>query len=1149
MKHADFVHLHVHSQYSLLDGACLVPKLIDLALSMNMPALAITDHGNIFGAIEFYTQAMKKGLKPIIGCEIYVAQGSRLKKGGMGAGKPVQNHLTLLVKDEEGYQNLIKLVTVAYQEGFYYKPRIDKEILRTHSKGLIGLSGCLKGEIAALLLQNQTKQAYQTAGEYKEIFEKDSFYLELMDHGIKEQRTVNPLLIKLGRKLDIPLVATNDVHYLKKEMSHAHEVLLCLQTQNTLEDPKRMKMSTTEFYFKTPQEMKTIFADVPDAIANTIKITELCNLELDFEKTHLPNYAVPNGASAIEYLEQLCLKEIPRLYKEYPKQARERLNTELQVIKNSGFASYFLIVFDFVRFAKENKIPVGPGRGSAAGSIVSYLLGITEIDPLKYDLLFERFLNPERVSFPDIDIDFCYERRDEVIKYVTEKYGKDNVAQIITFGTMAAKGVLRDVGRVLGMPYSDVDKIAKLVPTDLNITLTQALKQEPELRRLYQTNTTIRELIDIAFVLEGLTRHASTHAAGVVISDKPLYEHIPLYRSADGGQTTTGYTMKALEKIGLLKMDFLGLKTLTLISKAIKIIKRTKNIDIDINSLNLEDPLTFDLFKKAKTQGVFQLESSGMRDLLKKLKPDKFEDIIALLALYRPGPLGSGMVDDFIKRKRSFEKVRYDHPLLEPVLKDTYGIILYQEQVMRISNVLAGFTLAQADLLRRAMGKKIPEVIENLKKTFVDGAIKKNISRAIAEKVFGLIEYFAGYGFNKSHSTAYALISYQTAYLKANFPVEFMAALLSSEKDNTDKIARYINECKRMKIKVIPPDANESFSEFTVTGGNAIRFGLAAVKNVGEAAVDMIIKARIEGGPFNSLLNFCKRIDPKAANKKVVESMIKCGAFDSFGSRRSQLMAGSERILNMASSLQKDKQNGQLLLFEQPGQISADKDDLPQIEEWPMNKLLSSEKAMLGFYITAHPLDQYKKIIRRYSILNISELLKKQHAKECDVVVAGILEKVKTTLTKRRSEKMAILRVEDIESFIEVLVFPETYKNTSMHLQQDSVVAIKGKLDLKEDSPKIIASDIIPIEQAPRILIDSISLRLAYNQMQQKVFHDINDIITLHPGKTPVLLSMLNENGKKINIRANASVAVNNHLLNDLEKILSKEDVSIRLKK
>ncbi|MCP4649940.1 MAG: DNA polymerase III subunit alpha [PVC group bacterium] len=1147
MKHTDFVHLHVHTQYSLLDGACQLPKLIDLAQTMNMPAVCITDHGNIFGAIEFYIEAMKKGLKPIIGCETYVAKTSRFKKIEAGVREP-SHHLTLLVKNEEGYRNLIRLISIAYMEGFYYKPRIDKEVLNKYGKGLVALSGCLKGEIASLITEGKEKEAFSTAQEYRDLFEKESFFLELMDQGIIQQKKVNRTLLKIGRELDIPVVATNDVHYLKKEMSHAHEVLLCIQTQTNLDNPNRMKLSTNEFYFKSAEEMKKIFSEVPEAISNTIRITEMCNLEIDFDTTHLPHYKLPAGTKAINVLRDECLKVIPHRYPQDTESALERLKIEISVIKNSGFASYFLIVSDFVQFAKNNNIPVGPGRGSAAGSIVSYLTGITEIDPLKYDLLFERFLNPERVTFPDIDIDFCYERRDEVIRYVTEKYGKDNVAQIITFGTMAAKGVLRDVGRVMGIPYTDVDKIAKLIPADPNITLSQAVETEPELKLLYKSDKTIKELINTSYVLEGLTRHASTHAAGVVISDEPLYEHIPLFKSSEG-QITTGFTMKSLEKIGLLKMDFLGLKTLTVINEALKIIKRTKNIEIDIPNINLDDKKTFKLFCKAQTAGVFQLESSGMRELLKKLKPDKFEDITALLALYRPGPLGSGMVDDFINRKRKGAKVRYDHPLLEPVLKDTYGIILYQEQVMRITNVLAGFSLAQADLLRRAIGKKIPEVIENQRKTFIDGALKNKINQKIAEKVFDLIEYFAGYGFNKSHSAAYAMISYQTAFLKANYPVEFMAALLTNEKDNTDKIARYINEAKHMKIKILPPDVNESFSQFTVVGQDSIRFGLSAVKNVGEGAVEAIISARKAGGIFHSLMEFCERVDNKSVNKKVLESLIKCGAFSSFKRKRAQLMEELETTMNLAGAVQRDKQNGQLLLFETSNKDTHTQINVAEVEEWPMLQLLSFEKMMLGFYITAHPLDQYKAELKRFNISSIKELLNTRDINNKEIMVSGILEKVKITFTKRSAEKMAIIRLEDIEDAIDVLVFPEAFKNSSQYIEQDRLVVVKGTLDSREDTSKILATDIIPIENVSATLISNINLNISTLAQKQNALAKLKTVILAHPGETPVHLAMASQRGTTIKIKAEASVSVNNILIAELENILGKEDVCIMIRK
>ena len=864
MLHSDFVHLHVHTQYSLLDGACLIPRLTDLAMRMKMPACAITDHGNMFGAIEFYQSCMSHGIKPIIGSEVYIAPKGRLEKT-YSAGEETANHLILLVRDETGYKNLMKLVSIGYLEGFYYKPRIDKEVLAKYSEGLIALSSCLKGEIPRAMMNNKEEKVRQLAAEYRDIMGRENFYFELQDNSIPEQKQVANELIRLGKELGIGLVATNDVHYLTKDSAKAHEALLCIQTQATLSDPNRMRLQTDQFYFKSAEEMKALFREVPEAISNTIKIAERCNLELDFKKTFLPHYIVPQGTTREKYIKDLCEQN---LGKRYPVEEgfkpsstiRDRLENELKVINKAGYTSYFLIVWDFVNYAKSKGIAVGPGRGSAAGSIVSYLLGITDIDPLRYNLLFERFLNSERVSMPDIDIDFCYEKRGEVIDYVIQKYGKDNVAQIITFGTMAARAVLRDVGRVMNLPYADVDKIAKLVPMDPDMTLELALHEEPEIARLYKEDPRVKELIDVSKKLEGLTRHASTHAAGVVISEDLLTNHIPLFKTSDD-QISTGYAMGSLEKIGLLKMDFLGLRTLTVIQEALKIINRVnKEVGdgrdrplLKVEEIPMDDPKTYKLLNNAESTGIFQLESSGMRDLLRKLKAEKFEDIIALLALYRPGPIGSGMLDDYMKRKHGKVEVRYDHPLLEASLKETYGIIVYQEQVMTIVSSLAGFSLSQADLLRRAIGKKTPEIMEQQRKAFIDGAVKNKIDRRIAEKIFSLIEHFAGYGFNKSHSAAYAMISYRTAYLKANYPVEFMTALLTSEKDNTDKIVEYIDEAERMGINILPPDANESYANFTMINKNEIRFGLSAVKNVGEGAIESIIEARKKYGHFKSI--------------------------------------------------------------------------------------------------------------------------------------------------------------------------------------------------------------------------------------------------------------------------------------------------------
>ncbi|MFH1776220.1 MAG: DNA polymerase III subunit alpha [Candidatus Omnitrophota bacterium] len=1144
MKHSDFVHLHVHTQYSLLDGACMIDNLVDQAYQLKMPALAMTDHGNMFGTIEFYQAAMNKGVKPIIGCEVYIAPESRLKKTSK-AGRDTAYHLLLLAKDEQGYKNLMKLVSIGYLEGFYYKPRIDKEILGKYAKGLIGLSSCLKGEIPVLIASGLIEQAKKTTAEFIDIFGKDDFYLELQDSGITQQRTVNRHLLEFARQFEILPVATNDVHYLLKEHAQAHEILLCIQTQTTLADPGHMRFQTEEFYLKNPQEMHSLFSDVPQALRNTLAITEKCNLELDFSKVYLPKYKVPDGKKPEIYLSELCHHNLKTRYPEPTEIICNRLMHELKVIKDLGYASYFLIVWDFINFAKQKSIPVGPGRGSAAGSIVSYLLGITDIDPLKYDLLFERFLNPERISLPDIDIDFCYERREEVIKYVTEVYGKENVAQIITFGTMAAKGVIRDVARVMGLPYVDADRIAKLVPYDINITLQDAINNVSELTNLYKTDPTIRQLLDTSLSLEGLTRHASTHAAGVVISSDRLTEHVPLFKPNDAGQISTGYPMGALEKIGLLKMDFLGLKTLTVIDQTLKILKRTGNLELIIEHIPPDDKKTYQMLSEGNSTGVFQLESSGMREILRKLRPEMFEDLIAILALYRPGPLGSGMVDDFIKRKHNKTKIKYDHKLLEPILKDTYGIIIYQEQVMRIVNILAGFTLSQADTIRRAMSKKIPEVIDQLRNSFIEGAVKRNINKRIAEKIFNLIEYFAGYGFNKSHSAAYAQISYYTAYLKANYPVEFMAALLTSEKDNTDKIALYIDELKRMNIKILPPDINESFGKFTVVGG-AIRFGLSAVKNVGIVAVDAIVRSRIEKGAFTSLYDFSERVDLRTVNRKVIESLIKCGAFDSFKKSRACLITSIDNALEVATSMQKDKQNGQLTFIDNFGYSLFNKkeNDNIEVKEWPQGQLLSFEKEMLGLYITGHPLAQYAKILSKFnhcSLKNIAEF------NNNDVMLGGLIVKVKFTVTKRKQEKMAVIKLENLDGAIEVVIFPETFKKVQNNVRADAIVFVKGNVNVQEGlRPKIIARDLIPLEDVSSSLTQSISLQVDRINHEECLIK-IKNIVRNHPGKVPLYLNFNSSVRTPTQILTGMKVKPTEKLLNELEDLIGADNIKFEL--
>lgn len=1147
MTHSDFVHLHLHTQYSLLDGACILEPLIKKVKEYRMPACAITDHGNMFGAIEFYDLAMKNGVKPIIGSELYIAPDSRFEKTSHGI-QEASFHLILLAKNEAGYKNLMKLVSIGYLEGFYYRPRIDKESLAKYNDGLICLSSCLKGEIPHLINTNQSEQARRTVDEYKNIFGKDNFYLEIQDNLIPEQAKVNEGLIKLSRDMGVSLVATNDVHYLEKEHARAHEVLLCIQTQTTMDDPNRMRLATDEFYFKSKEEMVRSFGDVaPEALKNTIVVAEKCNLELDFKTAHLPNYRAPEGKTKEGYLRELVYEGLKTRYPDAEKNVLDRVEHEIKIIENFGYTSYFLIAWDFVHYAKQNQIPVGPGRGSAAGSVVSYSLGITDIDPLKYDLLFERFLNPERISLPDIDIDFCYERRNEVIDYVVKKYSKDNVAQIITFGTMMAKAVIRDTGRALGLAYGDVDKIAKLVPNDLNMTLDKALNQEPELKALYKTDPRISQLIDTSLVLEGLTRHASTHAAGIVICEEGLVNYVPLYKIQDG-QITTGYPMTSLEKIGLLKMDLLGLRTLTVISETLKIIRRTRGIDVNIDKIPLDDKKTYKLLANAESAGVFQLESSGMRDLVKKLKPEKFEDIIALLALFRPGPIGSGMLDDFMKRKHGEIKIRYDHKLLEPILKETYGVILFQEQAMRIASSLAGFSLAQADSLRRAMAKKTPEVMAEMREHFVNGCIKNDIDKRTADRIFDQIEYFAGYGFNKSHSAAYALISYRTAYLKANFQIEFMTALLTSEKDNLDKIASYINETMRMGIKILPPDVNESFANFTVVG-DSIRFGLLAVKNVGHGAIDSVITMRQKNGKFKSIYDFTEKVDSRLVNRKVIESLIRCGAFDSLGLFRSQLSAIIDKALEVAGGIQKDRLNGQLSFFdkfEDEENFKKTFQETPNIPEWPENQLLAYEKELLGFYITKHPLARFEKLLRTYSTCPTTALRNKKDGDE--VLLGGIISKAKFTTTRKTNEKMAIITLEDLDGDVEVLVFPATFQKAASVVKQDAIVFVKGRVTLREEEPKIIANEIEALESARAKYTKLLSVELVTAGLETATLDKLKKVLARYPGRVPVYLNFVAPDGKRTLISIGKTFAVEPHegLVRDIEKIFGRDVVNFK---
>lgn len=1147
MPHSEFIHLHLHTQYSLLDGACRIPDLLNLANQYKMNSLAITDHGNLFGAIDFYIEAQKAGIKPIIGCETYVAPKSRLEKSMQGSDEAA-NHLILLAKDEEGYRNLMKLSSLAYLEGFYYKPRIDKEILSKYNKGLIALTACLKGEIPSLLIDKRFNDALKTADEYLSIMGKDNFFLEIQENAIPEQKIVNEGLLKIGKELNIPLVATNDVHYLKKEHAKSHEALLCIQTQTTLDDPNRMKLQTNEFYFKSPDEMKKLFSYHPDSIKNSLEIASRCNLELDFSSIHLPKYEPPVNIPKEDYLKELCTEGLKRRFpNEVTPEIKSRLEYELGIIKKMGYTSYFLIVWDFIHYAKSKGIPVGPGRGSAAGSLASFLLGITDINPLKYGLLFERFLNPDRIGMPDIDIDFCYERRQEVIEYVTKKYGRENVAQIITFGTMQARAVIRDVGRVMGLPYADVDKIAKLIPPDPGINLKSALESEMELNTLYKNDSQINQLIDTALSLEGLNRHASMHAAGVVISDKPLNYYSPLFKTQDD-QVTTGYSMGALEKIGLLKMDFLGLRTLTVIAETLKTIQKTRKIDIDIDNIPLDNKETYKILGMAHTMGVFQVESSGMRDLLKKLEPERFEDLIALLALYRPGPIGSGMLDDFIKRKHNLIPIRYEHPKLESILKETYGIMVYQEQIMQIASTLAGFSLAQADILRKAMGKKIPEVMEKQRKNFVVGCVKNEIKESLANKIFDLIEYFSGYGFNKSHSAAYALISYRTAYLKANFPVEFMTALLTSERDNTDKIVEYVNEAEKMEIEILPPDINDSDALFKVINEKTIRFGLLAVKNVGGGAIESIINSREKEGKFKSLEDLCSRIDLRLVNKKVLESLIKCGAFDIFKMSRAKMFASLEKLIEASSKTQKEKASGQLSFFDnklENGNIfNKEPLNFPDIKEWPEPQILAFEKEMLGFYVTGHPLARYAKQLKMFTSSSIADLT--LHKDEEEIKIVGLIAKIKNTLTRAKQEKMSILKLEDLQGVVEALVFPKAYQKVSRYILPNTVVLVKGILNLKEDTPKIIVNDMYPMDTVYK-LISSINLNLP--AIQENLMLSLKDLLSKNGGRTPVYLHIDTPNKSKVQLVVGEGLYVspNEKLIQDIIDLLGEDRLSLSI--
>ena len=1140
-QHADFVHLHVHSEYSLLDGAAPLKKLIAKAKELRFPALALTDHGNLFGAIDFYLAAREAGIKPIIGAELYIAPGSRFEKSNVDGSYEGANHVTVLVRDLRGYRNLVKLVSKGYLEGFYYKPRVDRELLAQHADGLLVLSGCLNSEVSRLLSQGEEAKAREVAGWYMEVFGRDAYFIEIQSHGLSEQARVTEGALRIARALNVPVVGTNDSHYLAAAHGKAHEVLLCIQTGTTLKDPNRWRFSSNEFYLKSADEMREVFAHLPEASQHTLAVAERCNLDLPFGEIHLPRYEVPPGFTLDSYLAHLAREGLKARYLDPNQAVFDRLEQELQIIQKTGFAGYFLVVWDFVSYAKSQGITVGPGRGSAAGSLVAYCLRITNLDPIKYGLLFERFLNPERVTMPDMDIDFSDDRRDEVIEYVARRYGRENVAQIITFGTLGAKAVIRDVGRGLGMPYAEVDKIARLVPNQLNITLGEAFQQSPPLAEAVRGNPDVAELWETAKTLEGLTRHASTHAAGVVISDRPLMEYVPLYKDPKKDEVVTQYAMGAIEKIGLLKMDFLGLRTLTVIANTAKLVRETRRIELDADRIPLDDPKTYQLLSEARTFGVFQLESPGMRDLLRRLRPARLEDIIALVALYRPGPME--MIPDFINRRHGRVKVSYEHDLMKRFLEETYGVMIYQEQVMQIASELAGFSMSEADMLRRAMGKKDSEMMAQQREKFVRGAKARGVTEKKAEKIFDLMAPFAGYAFNKSHSTAYAMVAYQTAYLKANYPVEFMAALLTSEMGNTDKIVRHIEECRVMGIRILPPDVNLSGIQFAVVG-ETIRFGLAAIKNVGEAAIQSILETRQEKGPFTSLMNFYGRVDMRLVNRRVIESLIKAGAFDSLGLSRAQLLASVDVAMEAGQRHQRDRQQGQGSFFDLMPSSEAEVEPAIQaaMEEWELEQLLAYEKEVLGFYLSGHPLDRFQARALRAGAVGIGELGTREEGSR--VWVFGLPATVKEISTKS-GDRMAFVTLEDMNGAIEVTIFPETYRNSVTHLRSGQPLLVRGKLEGGDDGRKILAEEIRPLDVSeepplpPSLKVEMAPsrcrIRLGSGIAVRELLAELREVCRNHAGPLPLYLHLHLWEGPEVVIQGDAGVRYDPALVEAVE--------------
>ena len=1142
MSDVPFVHLHCHTDYSLLDGACEIGQLMDLVAEQKMPAVAMTDHGNLFGAVEFSNKAKEKGVQPILGCEVYIAQGDRRARD-----ESRYNHLVLLAENAEGYRNLVKLVSAGYLEGFYYKPRIDKDLLAQHSKGLIGLSACLKGEINETLRNDRYDEAKRHAYQYQDIFGAGSYFIEVQDHGLDDDSKVVPLNVQLSRETGIPLVATNDSHYLRREDAQAQDILLCISTGKTLNDAKRMKMDRPDFYLKTKAEMLKIFHEIPDSLDRTWEIAQRCHTKLEKVKEPFPRFDVPEGHTTDSYFEYVARQgfEKRRVRLEAMQaqgrlkcdmaEYQERLDREIRMIQQMKFSGYFLIVWDFIRFSKTNGIPVGPGRGSAAGSLVGYAMAITDVDPLQYGLLFERFLNPERISMPDIDIDFCTRRRGEVIQYVTEKYGREQVAQIITFGTLATKAAIKDVGRVLDMTFGEVDRLTKLVPNQLNIKLKDALAQEPGFKEAADKDPRVKQLLEVALKLEGMARNSGVHAAGVVISPVPLTDLVPLSKT-NKDEIVTQYDMAGLEKLGLLKMDFLGLTTLTIVTDALALIQKYRGVQLEVEDIPLDDAKTYEIFSKGYTSGVFQFESDGMRDILRRYQPVRIEDLCALNALYRPGPIQGGMVDDFIARKHGKKEVIYDFPELKSILEETYGVIVYQEQVMQISNRLAGYSLGDADLLRRAMGKKKFEEMAKQRERFLKGATERNFNVKKAEKVFDLMEQFAGYGFNKSHSAAYAYLAYVTAYLKAHYPVDFMAALLTSETGNTAKVVKYISECRDMGIRVLPPDVNSSDFNFT-PDGDAIRFGLGAIKNVGQNAVDTIVANRKEFGKFTSIYTFCEKVDLTSVNKRVVESLIRAGAMDGLEGTRPQLFAAVEKAMESGQRAQKDLASGQTGLFGE--MFAADQPQvqrLPDAPDWAPKELLAGEKEMIGFYITGHPLEEYIDKVKELATHDSSTTMGLSKGNE--VALCGILTAVQKRRNKEGKPWVAAV-LEDLTGTIDVMVFTTQYERLASSIVEDQAVLVRGSALPEENAPpKISIQDIIPLAVARVPFPSVISIRVPLNSADAG---RLNDLFTRKKGNTEVRLRLEKPRDFTVVMDISARVRPDKEFKAELEQICGSE--------